>query len=220
MDSARGREDSILKFVKEQQKPTKADVIRYMHDAGISSTVTTHKDIMNLIDEKKLLVLKDKSNSKPHRLIINNKNEYNLINEQLLEMEAHVDEMNESMDNFRNLRDSDLKSELNIRFVSNYIQLVETMLQRLLVKTDRTIRSVHESQFFYSRIAKLMLSLNCQQRINYSRKLQDLSASAQAMGPQVYRISLDIETRAKSYGINTKLNDRMMKMWEDFKNRF
>jgi ssDNA-specific exonuclease RecJ len=126
------RENSILKFVKEKRKCTKAEVIKYMSDVGKSSTVTTQKKIMNLIDEKKLLVLKDKPNSKPHYLIINDKHEYNLINEQLQELEAHAIEMNESMDNFRKLHGGELKSQLSIRFVSNYTDLVDIMLQRLL----------------------------------------------------------------------------------------
>ena len=153
-------------------------------------------------------------------MIINDKHEYNLINEQLQELEAHAIEMNESMDNFRNLAGTDLKSQLSIRFVSNYTDLVDIMLQRLLVKTDTSILPEHESQFFYSRIAKLILSLNRQRRVCIPEKSRHLLPTALAMMPQVYRISSNIETRAKRHGIDTKLNDRMMKIWEDFRNRF
>lgn len=219
MVTDKDRDDEILKYIKANPKATKADVIRYMTNRGIGSTVTTHRRIIDFISEKKLLVLKDKPNSQIHHLIINNKNNYNLINEQLLEIEAHVDEMNESMDNMRKLGDNDLKSELSSS-ISNQNIKIELMLRFLLVKTHETIRSEKEAQFFNARIAKLILRLDSQQRIHKSGDTPELLAKTLAMQQCINRISPEIAVRAKRHAINTDLNDRAMKIFEQFINRF
>ncbi len=219
MATDKDKDDEILRYIKANPKATKTDVIKHMTSRSMGSTVTTHKRIINLIKEKKILVLKDKPNSQTHHLIINNKNNYNLINEQLLEIEAHVDVISESMDNMRKLRDNDLKSGLS-SFVSNYHIRMDLMLRRLLIKIDETIHSENESQFFYARIAKLIARLNSQQPVHKTDESAELLAKTFVMQSRINRISPEIEARAKRHGINTKLNDRVMKMFEDFVKRF
>lgn len=219
MATDKDRDDEILRYIRANAKATKTDVIKHMTSRSMGSTVTTHKHIINLIKEKKILVLKDKPNSQTHHLIINNKNNYILINEQLLEIEAYVDVISESMDNIRKLRDNDLKSELS-SFVSNYNIRMDLILRRLQIKIYETIHSENESQSFYARIAKLIVRLNSQQPVHKTDQSPELLAKTFAMQQHVNRISPETAVCAKKHGINTDLNDRAMKIFERFTNRF
>jgi hypothetical protein len=214
------RHGEILKYVKFNRRCTKAEVIRYMNYKAMGSTVTIHKDIINLIREKKLLVLKNKLNSQTHHLTLNNKNYYNLINEQLLEIETHVGEMNEPMLNLRKLRNKELKANLNSLFVSNYIKTLGIILDNLLVKIHQTIHSENESQFFYSRIAKLNLKLKLQEKHNISHETRQLAEKTWSMSLRLNIISPKLKERANRHGINTELHDKTMKIYNDYLKRF
>ena len=72
------RHDMIMKFVKLKPKRTKAEVMKYMEENG-SSPPTAFKDITYLIEIRRLLVLKNKPNSQTHFLIVNDENEFNIL---------------------------------------------------------------------------------------------------------------------------------------------
>lgn len=225
MPSEAYRRDLILKYIKDNNKRTKADVIRYMQEVGASSTMTTHKLIMDLASEEKIIVLKDKPNSQIHRLIINDKNDYNLINEQLLEIEAFFEEMSDSIMNMKRLRDKsekdrDLVPDLTIQF-SPYFSSMDIMLQFLLIQTNRVIHNYSESQLFNSRIAKLIAKLKTQQvSNNHTIERQRLVSRLIKMIPNVVRLSPNNMTRVRKKGINPDLIDKTYIIYEDFMERF
>ena len=97
---------------------------------------------------------------------------------------------------------------------------MDLILRRLQIKTHETIRSEKEAQFFNARIAKLILRLDSQQRIHKSGDTPELLAKTLAMQQCINRISPETAVCAKKHGINTDLNDRAMKIFERFTNRF
>src|SRR4029079_3732053 len=72
------RHEKIMKFVREFPKRTKAQVMRFMKDNDVSEP-TTFKDITYLVGKGRLLVLKDKPNSQTHYLVVNDENEFNIL---------------------------------------------------------------------------------------------------------------------------------------------
>jgi hypothetical protein len=144
------RYNTILKYIRDNKKATKAETIRHMDKEHLSSTVTTHKDIQNLIREKKVNVLKDKPNSQMHHLVINDKNEFIRIDKELSEIESIINVMSAPVQNI---------FEDDIGFPIPYKQAVEAMLQVLLVRTNRLIHSKEDSQILYTKITELLLKL-------------------------------------------------------------
>ena len=63
------------------------------HLEPISRLKTTHGTIVSLIDEGKINMIKDKPYSQTHYLTIDEKNEFNKIYFQLLEIENRVDKI-------------------------------------------------------------------------------------------------------------------------------
>ena len=71
----------------------KSDVVRHLQ--GISRLNTTHKTIMDLIDEGKINPIKDNPRSQTHYLTINESNEFNKIYNTLSEIEIIINTMDE-----------------------------------------------------------------------------------------------------------------------------
>jgi len=72
------RHEKIMEFVKLKPKRTKAQVMKFMEENG-SSPPTAFKDITYLVEKGRLLVLKNRPNSQTHYLIINEDNEFNIL---------------------------------------------------------------------------------------------------------------------------------------------
>jgi hypothetical protein len=84
------RHDEIMEFVKLNPKRTKAQVMRFMKDNDVSEP-TTFKDITYLVGKGRLLVLKDKPNSQTHYLIVNDDNEFNVLENHIKETCLHLE---------------------------------------------------------------------------------------------------------------------------------
>jgi hypothetical protein len=85
------RREKIIDFINTHLKCTKAAVIRYMNEIGFASDMTTHRIIKELENEKIISVLKDKPNSQVHYLIMNDKNDFNVVNSVLSRIEIILD---------------------------------------------------------------------------------------------------------------------------------
>jgi len=87
------RTDEILRFVRDNPRRTKAEVIRHMK--GKSAVTTTHALLTSLIDEGKIKV--DKINVQTHLLSINEHNEFNKFHKLLSEIEVLIYEMEQGL---------------------------------------------------------------------------------------------------------------------------
>lgn len=154
------RHEKIMKYVRNHPKGIKAKVLEYMTKNG-SSPVTAFKDLTYLINKGRITVLKDKPNSQVHYLVINDKNEFNQIDKELSEIESVIDGMWEPIHNQR-VRILENEEHMDISFQIPYKEAVETMLQVLLVRTNRKIQSKDDSQVLYSKITHLILKLALQ----------------------------------------------------------
>lgn len=159
------RLNTIRTYVSLHQLPlskqTKADVIRYMHTNYGSATDTTHTDIKELISSGELKI--ERVNNQMHYLIINDKSEFNMINNWLSTIETIIDsgEYKPSRRAFQKLNtrsfwlNDAIDTEFGIQF--SYNTLIDIMLQVLLVKTDKIVQDQSSRQELFTRIIRLML---------------------------------------------------------------
>lgn len=81
------RKNEILKFVKLNPKTTKSKVIEHMTKRRMSSLVITQALLIELIDSGKIIVLRDKPNSRNHRLVLNSGNQFNRLTAEIANLE-------------------------------------------------------------------------------------------------------------------------------------
>jgi len=149
------REEKILQFIKKNRNCTKTDVINYMDKNG-ASPMTTHKIVKALIKEKKIISQMDKSNSQVHHLFINFKNKFNTIYDKLSEINACNDvltEQREQIYKYHGLHKDGAHPfhTYHVYYEATYIESLYTMLQDLLIRIGKMIKSEVDSQILYSR---------------------------------------------------------------------
>ncbi len=156
------RRAKIIEFVKAHPKCTKTEVIKEMEDKGIGSIKTVHSIINDLVDKEKLIVLKDKPNSQVHRLVINEKNEFNRIDNTLSEIEGIMNRMARVI----NLSNKDESEEeegasvsLDYDFIDPYFQGISAMLLDLLLRVIRMGAKDSQILILNKRIMKLIQKL-------------------------------------------------------------
>lgn len=198
----RAAKKAILDYITSQQrldnpKDTKADVMRSLAKKGCCSEPVGHALIIELEKAGKLKILKDKPNSQYHHLIVNDKNEFIKIDKALFEIDGIIDLMREPLLNI-------YKFKSDITFPHPYKKTVETMLQVLLVRTNRLIHSKDDAQTLYTRITELLLKLILQfWNMSDSKTFHpdsftfDLnSTKSQLLEPNPNRSALSVELRS------------------------
>jgi hypothetical protein len=153
-------ESKIIDYIKQNGGTTKNKVADYMSKKEISSYVTTLKAIDRL--KSKNIVEDRKEGNSFHRLFINNKNDFNKIDEHLTKIENLLDEMREPVRRVVTIPYASRNYSRAVDFKIKYEAFFSTMLQALLWHTADRIHSERDSHVLFNRIVKLMLKLRDQ----------------------------------------------------------
>lgn len=139
----------------------KSDVVRHLQ--GISRLNTTHKTIMDLIDEGKINPIKDNPRSQTHYLTINESNEFNKIYNTLSEIEIIINTMDERINEISKRPEIE-KIPKNKRDIYRYhfeqtflIELFMTFVINL-IRINR-MKTQKDTEILYAKIINLMLKM-------------------------------------------------------------
>jgi hypothetical protein len=229
------RENSLDKKIK---KINKSDVMRHLEP--ISRLKTTHTTIINLIDEGKIKMIKDKPHSQTHYLTINEKNEFNKSYDSLLEIEDHIDAMNGFTAAIYEIMRAELKEKdkdhdtldesnaghlLSILYRDPYESAIDKMLHFFLLKVSELHLNAEDSEILYRKIANLFLKMLSQ------RGIQDLKkATNQKLNYIIMTNEDDIKKHVKyfrkyasiydKYKIDFGLKDDLVQLMKNFQEGF
>ena len=139
----------------------KSDVVRHLQ--GISRLNTTHKTIMDLIDEGKINPIKDNPRSQTHYLTINESNEFNKIYNTLSEIEIIINTMDESINEISKRPEIEKipKNKRDIyRFHFEQTFLIELFMTFVinLIRINR-MKTQKDTEILYAKIINLMLKM-------------------------------------------------------------
>ena len=139
----------------------KSDVVRHLQ--GISRLNTTHKTIMDLIDEGKINPIKDNPRSQTHYLTINESNEFNKIYNTLSEIEIIINTMDERINEISKRPEIE-KIPKNKRDIYRYhfeqtflIELFMTFVINLI--RINKMKTQKDTEILYAKIINLMLKM-------------------------------------------------------------
>jgi hypothetical protein len=185
--------DIIRAFIIERGqkgvKTTKTDVVKYMEtvqpESIRTSRDTTRKILSDLESSGIITVSKGDRRGQSHYLTINDKNEFNLIDKELSEIQnimngigRNAQKMNkESERQNLNRKNIGLSRPLDHMFefyLEPCIESINIILRILLFKTYKEIHSENYLQILYAKIINLMLKISKQtpEYMNDTRKLR------------------------------------------------
>ena len=160
------KDQKILDYIKSHPGSTKTAVVNGLD--GVYSRVTVLNTIKRLVNYGLVEEHKDKPNSQTHHLRINDKNEFNTIDQELSEIEKIIGEMNVVIDKiYPELRaeknDKNWRlSTLDMYFVTPYLMAFDVMIRFLLIRISKSSFSERDTQLLYARVAKCFLELDLQ----------------------------------------------------------
>lgn len=211
----------ILKYIEKNPGTTENKIAMYMDEKKMCSRMTTLKTIEDLKSNQRGLIVDRQEGNSFHRLHINDKNEFNRIQKELLEIESIIDAtheykyvVNEYIENaqFGNSRDAGnagfLRSQMHI-----YEPPIKTMLQFLLTRTNNIIHSEKDKQALYAKFIKLIT------KVDHENFDVDWKKILNAHGKDIKKFLLhkdDGELDAEYY---TLAND-LIEIIENFKKEF
>jgi hypothetical protein len=230
--------DYLLKnATNEKAKINKADVMRHLE--SVSRLNTTHRTIVDLIDEGKINIKQDKDNplSQTHYLKINENNPFNKIYNVLLRIENHIDSMNKLTSVMYELRRTEIRDKrididestagqlLGDLYRDPYESAIDKMLHFFLLKISELHLDAQDSEILYRKIARLFLKMLSQ------RGIQDLKKSTnQKLNYIVNMSEVDIKRYAKflqkyaktyaSHRLDFGVRDDLLKLIKDFQEEF
>lgn len=224
MEDRRGK---IIEYVKGNSRCTKTEVIKDMEKKGIGSIKTIHPIIIDLLNEGILLVLKNRPNSQIHRLIINDKNEFNKIYKTLSDIQNLINKSTPYMYALPGV-DADpdgnplidpkefrILSEIQRNLRDNYIQSFILIFHIFYNKIEHSIHNEKDQVILFRKLNTLnvSLTLNPDPWLSEQTTIQLLKAYTKDMekGFEQYNTRINIES---------DLGDKIIRTIENFKNQF
>lgn len=212
-------ESEICDYVKKNPGTTENKVATYMDEKGISSRMTTLKIIEDL--KKRGIILDRQEGNSFHRLYINDKNEFNRIQNELSEIENIIDDMHgykqATNEYIENAQFGDSHDAGNAGFLQSYMHIYEppirTMLQILLSRTNNIIHSEKDRQVLYAKFIELIAKVDNEDFDVNWKKILD------AHGKDINKFLShkdDGQLHAEYYTLATDLREIM----ENFKKQF
>jgi hypothetical protein len=164
---------AILDFIKKAPSQTENRIVKSMEEQKICSKMTTLKKLDQLLEMGEIKDLINEGPSGFHKFIINNNNTFNLINNELSELEKIVELMSEPMkrfisiggdnpDDIRRVPDRWILKELDDKFFGAYKETTREMLEILLIEISNKIQSQKDAWTLYKKIIELQIKLNKQ----------------------------------------------------------
>jgi len=203
--------DLIRKFIIDGEgKATKSEVAKFMQNGAPENLRLSRDTVMKVIDNmENIIISKGERRGQGHRLRIEDKHEFNQMNDQLLKIENF---MNNTYEKFLHQFNQDLSERpagtvLGLEEVVKFISFIEYSFHGivLFVMQDifNKIVSEKDKQVLYNRVIQLMLRLS-----HLSRKGRVEFFSNQVKQVEKFIESHDFELIYYHYGIDTySLND-------------
>jgi len=219
--------DYLLKSADEKVKINKADVMRHLEST--SRLNTTHRTIVDLIEEGKIKMNKENPRSQTHYLTINENNVFNKIYFELSEIENLIDRK----DAFVRARyyltdtDSDAANLLEVYLIRLFEQPIDTMIRVLLVKISTSHLSIDESDILYRKIVKLIQKQAIQPR-SYHRTVEEqakwiLDHFTKTIDNVARTKDKDFQKYSKSYSkynLDFGIKEDIIRLMENFQEKF
>jgi hypothetical protein len=208
----------ILEYIKNNSGQTENQIVNAMHKKKICSKVTTLKKIDELIEKNELKDLLNEGESGFHKYIINNENEFNLINDKLLEIENFMSEVYEK---FLNQFKQDFTPRpagivLAVEEIAKFNSIIEYSFHGIVLFLLQDIFSKIESemdkQVLYDRVIRLMLKLS-----HLRRKGRVEFLSKQIMQLEKFIDSRDFELIFYHYDISNSEVKKLVTIMENLK---
>lgn len=159
-------EREIRNYLLENPGITANKVVTYMQKKKALSRIPTLNRIFRLISRG--IIEDQREGNSFHRLYVNDKTQFNMIYQQLIQIEAIVDSMQSTMplhqvSNVKVIKIIDDPSIILLNFDSkSYNETFSTMLRVLLIWTYNEKMLEADKQLLYQKITKVMLKLNVQ----------------------------------------------------------
>jgi hypothetical protein len=208
----------ILEYVKNNSEQTENQIVNAMHKKKICSKVTTLKKIDELIVKNEIKDLLKQGESGFHKYIINNENEFNLINDKLLQIENFMSEVYEKfLNQFKqNFTPRPAGTVLAVEEVSKFNSLIEYCFHGIVLFLLQDIFSKVESekdkQILYDRVIRLMLKLS-----HLRQKGRVEFFSKQIMHLETFIQSHDFELIFYHYDISNREVKKLVSIMENLK---
>jgi|GEM_PF-1442411 len=228
--------DLIRKYIIEQEgKATKSQVVRYMeNDVPEKLRLSRDTTIRTIENMPNVIISEGKRRGQAHRLLIEDKKQFNRINKELTEIEAIINSMSVPMRTLNSLGVQDPRSNvpdrwylqgLSDKFIGPYVDSIGYMLEVLLVQISNEINSQKDAWTLYKEIIELKLKLNEQHSMFEGEGEKNLYLTNNAMiqfySQDLKEIDEEDLNYAKKYGVPIKslVKDLITKI-HDFKARF
>lgn len=151
----------ILEFVKHNPETTKSKVINHMKKLHMGTLMTTQPLLIQLIDSRKITVLKDKPNSRNHRLIFNDENEFNRLDGEFKRLKENISLVIGELDKCIS---PNSKIMTNIDVLANLINLAQpfifVIISNIVTDIERNIKSKEDRQALYHRLPDILIVSN------------------------------------------------------------
>jgi hypothetical protein len=212
--------DLIRKYIIDHEgKATKSEVVKYMQEEAPENLRLSRDTVIKVIDNmENIIISKGERRGQGHRLLIENKGEFNLISDQLLKIENF---MNDIYEKFLNQFNQDLSERpsgtvLGLEEVVKFISFIEYSFHGivLFILQDifHKIESEKDKQVLYNRVIQLMLKLS-----RLSRKGRVEFFSKQIKQVEKFIESHDFELIYYHYGITNNSLKKLVSIMENLK---
>jgi hypothetical protein len=203
-------EGEIRKYIREHPGTTINQVAIHLAEKKLASYVPAYNKIKYLIQ---VGIIEDlREGNSLHRLYINDENDYNMISEELTNIEKILSRMHKPIKKISELYGRYGRNKAN-EFKKDYQWFFMWAFHVLLIRTAHVNQSQRQSQELLNKIVKLMLELNDQfteyDNENYTEGV--VSLFSDNVHPSVKKFGIDEnsinELRQLTYDINSIVDD-------------
>jgi hypothetical protein len=230
--------DLIRKYIIDREgKATKGEVVRYMQNDVTEPLRLSRDTTMKMIENMdNVIVLKGERRGQAHKLLIEDKKEFNRIGTELSDIESIVELMSEPMkkfmsiggdnpDDIRRVPDRWILKELRDKFIEAYLETVGEMLEILLVEISNKIQSKKDAWSLYKKIIELKIKLSEQKSWFGGKGVEDMYLTSNAFiqfhSQDLEEITQENLKFAENNGIPINSLVKSLKLRiEDFRSRF
>lgn len=206
-------------IVNGEGKVTKSEVVKFMQEEAPENLRLSRDTVIKAIDNmENIIISKGKRRGQGHKLHIENKDEFNLISDQLLKIENF---MNDVYEKFLNQFNQDLSERptgtvLGLEEVVRFISFIEYSFHGIVLfilqDVFRKIESEKDKQVLYNRVIQLMLKLS-----HLSQKGRVEFFSKQIKQVEKFIESHDFELIYYHYGITNDSLKKLISIMENLK---
>jgi hypothetical protein len=158
------RNKEILEFVKRHPRIIKTKVLQHMAKKRMGQLMTIQPLLVKLIDSGKIIILKDKPNSRIHRLLFNYDNEFNKIDADIYRLKQFAEEffmlakahgVFKRPTQCRPIRDKALQDFMRLTELNFYERI-----SWIVIKIKGRFKSVEDYDELYHRLTEVLLLAN------------------------------------------------------------